>query len=168
MRRFRRTTLLAVFMWALSLLLWVVGMLLWFGSASRHMPTRAGPVAAAMVSSEPRLATDGTGLEIGFSTVFFAVATVAALIAARQPQIAIGWILGSTGVRASFRLFADGYLASICLRRMSWNRAAVVTTWPPTVHEVATGALVAGCQPRTCSAVGRGRAWPTQRLAVYG
>jgi signal transduction histidine kinase len=98
-------------LWALSMSLWAAGMLLWLASASRHMPTRAGPVAASIVSIEPRQVAEGAGLEVAFSTVFLAVATVGALIAARQPQTAIGWILGSAGVVAGFRLFADGYAA---------------------------------------------------------
>jgi hypothetical protein len=68
-------------------------------------------VAASIVSSEPRLVDDGAGLELAFSIVFLAVASVGALIAARQPHTPIGWILGTTGVVASFRLFADGYAA---------------------------------------------------------
>jgi hypothetical protein len=32
-------------------------MLLWLGSASRHLPSRGGPVAASIVASERALAT---------------------------------------------------------------------------------------------------------------
>ena len=112
MNNSRRAMWLAAFMWALSLGLWVMGMLLWLGSASRHMPGHAGPVAASIVPSASGMAADAAGLEVGFATVFLAVATVGALIAARHPQIPIGWILGSTGVVASFRLLANGYAAS--------------------------------------------------------
>ncbi len=107
----RLTTWLAVAIWALSLALWASGMLLWLGSASRHIPSRVAPVAASMVSAQPRVVDDGAALELAFAIVFFAVASLGALIAARQPQTPIGWILGTTGVVASIRLFVDGYAA---------------------------------------------------------
>ncbi len=107
----RLTMWLAVAVWALSLGLWVSGMLLWLGSASRHIPGRAGPVAASIASSEARPIVDADGFEIAFSIVFLTVATVGALIAARQPRTPIGWLLGMTGVVASFRLFVSGYAA---------------------------------------------------------
>src|SRR6266511_917962 len=86
----RRPTWLAASMLALSLSLWALGMFLWLTSASRHMPTRAGPVAASMVSAETPRVADGAGLEVGFATVFLAVATVGALIAAGHPGFPLG------------------------------------------------------------------------------
>jgi len=111
MIRSRPTTGLAVAILALSLGLWTSGIGLWLGSVSRHIPSRVAPVAASMLASEPREVDDGTPLELAFAVMFFAVAGLAALIATRQPQTPIGWILGITGLAASFRLFVDGYVA---------------------------------------------------------
>src|SRR6185295_8299123 len=80
MTRSRPTTWWAVAMWTLALSLWVAGLGLWLRSVSRHMPSRDGPVAASVVSSDVHVVVDGASLEVMFATVFLVVASVGALI----------------------------------------------------------------------------------------
>jgi signal transduction histidine kinase len=98
-------------MWAVSLSLWAAGMLLWLGSATRHVPPHAGPVAASITASEPRVVADVGHVELTMFSAFLAVGTLGALICTRQPRNPLGWVLASAGVVAGFRVFANGYAA---------------------------------------------------------